>query len=96
LTEINLVVKNYLQFYYLEKINITLNDPIMPKQIKVVFVGDSGVGKTSVLTQGCSEDPFISKIESTNMVDLYFKKVKVKENQITISVLITKNSFHNL
>lgn len=59
----------------------------MPKQIKVIFVGDSEVGKTSVLTQGCSEDPFISKIESTNMVDLYFKKVKIKENQITISVI---------
>ena len=65
----------------------------MPKQIKVILVGDSGVGKTSVLTQGCSEDLFISKIESTNMVDLYFKKVKLKDNQITISVKI---NLHNL
>lgn len=59
----------------------------MPKQIKVIFVGDTGVGKTSVLTQGCADEPFASRIENTNMVDLYFKKTRVKNNQIKISVI---------
>ena len=53
----------------------------MPKQIKVMFVGDSACGKTSVLTQGCAAEPFASRIESTNNVDLYFKKIRVKNNQ---------------
>jgi GTPase SAR1 family protein len=66
----------------------------MPKQIKVMFVGDSGCGKTSVLTQGCIDEPFASKIDSTNMVDLYFKKTKVKNNQIKITVM--KNKINNL
>lgn len=59
----------------------------MPKQIKVIFVGDCGVGKSSVLSLGCSDDPFAAKVESTNMVDLYFKKIKIKD-QLTIAVII--------
>ena len=59
----------------------------MPIQLKVMFVGDFGVGKTSVIIQGCNDEPFLKKLESTNMVDLYFKKIKLKkDNSLTLSV----------
>jgi GTPase SAR1 family protein len=58
----------------------------MPKQIKIMLVGDTNVGKTTLIQTFVSEEELIFKPEPTNQVDLHFKKFKIKEGSIFINV----------
>ena len=66
----------------LEKPNIKIKDPIVPKQIKIAFVGDSGVGKTSLINYSIEDEEILDYPGSTNLVDITFKKVKLRETAI--------------
>ncbi len=68
--------------------NITLKDPIIPKQLKIMFVGDSGVGKTTLINYFVNEEEniLLNKTQETNCVDLYFKKIKIKEGSLLLNV----------
>ena len=53
----------------------------MPKQIKIAFIGDSGVGKTSLINYSL-ENECVTNDEPTNLVDRTFKKIKLDESSI--------------
>jgi GTPase SAR1 family protein len=73
---------------FIEKVNITLKDPIIPKQLKIMFVGDSGVGKSTLINYFVNEEEniLLNRTEETNSVDLYFKKIKIKEGSLLLNV----------
>jgi hypothetical protein len=54
-----------------------------------MFVGDNSVGKTSIIFTFTSNEPLISKPDATHDVDIYFKKIKVKDDSVFVNV----NSF---
>ncbi len=54
-------------------------EPIVPKQLKIMIIGDSGVGKSLFIGSFLS-DGTPKTIESTHGVDIFFKKIKIKEN----------------
>lgn len=52
-----------------------------------MFVGDNSVGKTSIIRSSIySNEPLIPKPEPTNEVDIYFKKIKVKDDSVLVNV----------
>ena len=65
-----------------------MKDPVVPKQLKFMIVGDSGVGKTTVVNALVNEVEGLamSRSESTNYVDIFFKKLKIKDGAILINV----------
>lgn len=65
--------------------NISIKDPIFPRQLKFMVVGDSGVGKTSLIKKFLNNDD-LSPSESTNNVDIFFKKIKVKDGSVSLNV----------
>lgn len=56
-----------------EKINLNLSEPIQSRQVKIMLVGDSGVGKTSFIYKLIDKE---GKPEETNAVDIFFKPLK--------------------
>lgn len=62
-----------------------IKNPIVPKQIKLALIGDSGVGKSSLAYFSLEDDKSLPT-EPTNLVDIVFKKVKLKDNTL-INVL---------
>ena len=58
-----------------------------PKSItlKYLVVGDSGVGKTSVLVRYC-EDSFQTDYLSTIGVDFKIKRMELNGNQVTLNI----------
>jgi GTPase SAR1 family protein len=52
------------------------------KQLKVMFVGDCGVGKTTIVDGFVNDFEKLNRLEATNAVDIYFKKLKLKDNLI--------------
>lgn len=59
----------------------------MPKQLKFMFAGDSNVGKTSIINTLIYEDEnLLNKAEPTNNVDIFFKKMKIKDGTLLINV----------
>jgi len=63
---------------------VKLIEPQIPKQLKIMVVGDSGVGKT-LLVNGFLSDGGPKIAESTVGVDICFKKIKIKENTAVIN-----------
>ncbi len=60
----------------------------MPRQLKFMIVGDSGVGKTSIINTFQNNDySNINKPEPTSSVDIFFKKFKIKDNSVLINVI---------
>lgn len=53
--------------------------------LKYLVVGDSGVGKTSLLVRYC-EDSFQSDYLSTIGVDFKIKRIELNQNQITLNI----------
>lgn len=60
----------------------------MPIEAKVAFVGDSGVGKTSLISTFLSNQELSRRVEQTNLVDVYTKKVKVRDTNPNFFVRI--------
>jgi septin family protein len=79
-----------MDYFSNKKINISLNDPSLPRQIKVMCVGDSETGKTTFidyfLNQLDSNDQTRKFIEPTNSVDVFFKKLRVKDGAVLLNV----------
>ena len=50
-----------------------------------MMIGDSGVGK-SLIVSSFLADGGPKSAESTNGVDIFFKKIKIKEGNATINV----------
>lgn len=61
-------------------------EPVVPKQLKIMIIGDSGVGKSSFVGSFLS-DGSPKVIEATHGVDIIFKKVRIKEN-VAINVIL--------
>ena len=74
-----------MEYFSSKKSNISIKDPVLPKQIKIMFVGDCGVGKTSIINFFINESNN-NRIEPTNAVDMYFKKLKIKDNSVLVNV----------
>lgn len=53
--------------------------------LKYLVVGDSGVGKTSLLVRYC-EDSFQSDYLSTIGVDFKIKRIELNQTQITLNI----------
>jgi len=52
-----------------------------------MFVGDSGVGKTSIINSLIyGNENVLPKIEVTEDVDIFFKKMKVKDDTVLVNV----------
>lgn len=70
-----------------------------PKSItlKYLVVGDSGVGKTSILVRYC-EDSFQTDYLSTIGVDFKIKRMELKGNQVTLNIWDTagQERFRNI
>ena len=58
----------------IEKPKITIQNPVVPKQIKVAFVGDSGVGKSSLVNYSLDNQEVL--------VDIKFKEIKLNATAI--------------
>lgn len=65
--------------------------------VKLLIVGDSGVGKTSLLMRYC-EDQFHTDYLSTIGVDFKVKKIKVSEANVTLNIWDTagQERFRNI
>ena len=65
--------------------------------LKYLVVGDSGVGKTSLLVRYC-EDSFQSDYLSTIGVDFKIRRIEVNQNQITLNIWDTagQERFRNI
>jgi GTPase SAR1 family protein len=50
-----------------------------------MFIGDSGVGKSLLINSFLSEGS-PKMVEPTNGVDIFFKKLKIKDGNATINV----------
>src|SRR5690349_20586357 len=73
-----------MDYFSRKKLNITFKDPVNPRQIKVMFVGDNGVGKTSIINAFVNDE--LARIEQTNSVDIFFKKIKIKQETIPVNI----------
>ncbi len=53
-----------------------------------MFVGDSGVGKSTIINTIINEtDGSLNKqLDNTNFVDIFFKKLKIKEGTTLLNV----------
>ena len=67
---------------FLEKPKITIKNPVVPKQIKVAFVGDSGVGKSSLVNFSLDNQEVLDLDGETNLVDIKFKEIKLNSSSI--------------
>lgn len=65
--------------------------------LKFLIVGDSGVGKTSLLMRYC-EDKFHTDFLSTIGVDFKIKKIETENHQITLNIWDTagQERFRNI
>jgi GTPase SAR1 family protein len=53
-----------------------------------MFVGDNGVGKTSLIYSLMYEnESFIPRPEPTNDVDIFFKKMTIKDGNLLVNVI---------
>ena len=52
-----------------------------------MIVGDSGVGKTSLIKNFLYKENFLAQ-DPTNTVDIFFKKLKVKEGSVFLNVFL--------
>ena len=55
---------------------------MVPKQIKVAFVGDSGVGKSSLVNYSLDNQEVLDLDGDTNLVDIKFKEIKLNSTAI--------------
>lgn len=80
----------------MSSINNTKKDS-KPVSLKYLVVGDSGVGKTSLLMKYC-EDVFQTDHLSTIGVDFKVKKTKVKDIPLTLNIWDTagQERFRNI
>ena len=69
-------------FDKIEKPKITIKNPVVPKQIKVAFVGDSGVGKSSLVNYSLDNQEVLDLDGETNLVDIKFKEIKLNPTSI--------------
>ena len=77
-SEINSFNNKILKIFTLiEKPKITIKNPVVPKQIKVAFVGDSGVGKSSLVNYSLDNQEVLDMDGETNLVDIKFKEIKL-------------------
>ncbi len=66
----------------IEKPKITIKNPILPKQIKIAFVGDSGCGKSSLVNYSLDNEEVLDYDGETNLVDIKFKEIKLNNSSI--------------
>ena len=66
----------------IEKPKISIKNPIVPKQVKVAFVGDSGCGKTSLINYSIDNEEIIDYDGETNLVDIKFKEIPLNNSSI--------------
>lgn len=65
------------------KVNITIKDPVPILQTKILIVGNSGVGKSTILETLISKSDNKNKNkEKTFAVDIVRHKIKVRDNLI--------------
>ncbi len=84
-----LKVRKNITIHLIGKKNIQIKDPVLPKQLRLMFVGDDGVGKTSIINSFINgNENIIPKIEATNDVDIFFKKMKIKDESVLVNVKI--------
>lgn len=67
-----------------------MKEPVIPRQIKIMVVGPSKSGKSSIINSFINYDENnpsnLPKIDSTNMVDILFKKMRISD-KIYINVI---------
>ena len=68
--------------YKIEKPKISIKNPIVPKQIKVAFVGDNGCGKSSLVNYSLDNQEVLNYDGETNLVDIKFKKIILNNSSI--------------
>ena len=65
---------------------MNFKEPVIPRQLKFMIVGDSGVGKTSMINTLKQDGSSNNTPDPTNSVDINFKKMKIKDSTILINV----------
>jgi GTPase SAR1 family protein len=51
-----------------------------------MVVGDTGVGKTSLIKSFLGDEECLLPTDPTNNVDIFFKKIKVKDGSLPLNV----------
>lgn len=64
----------------------------MPLEVKIMLVGDSGVGKSSIINTFMNDNKF-GTVEMTNIVDMFFKKITLKKNNKQMKVYFSLINF---
>ena len=80
-----------IDYFANRKLNINLKEPSTPKQLKILVTGNSGVGKTYLLSNLISNNITVSSStkellsSQTEAVDMFFYKIKPKEKIINMN-----------
>jgi small GTP-binding protein len=80
-----------IDYFANRKLNINLKEPSTPKQLKILVTGNSGTGKTYLLSNLISKNVTISSStkellsSQTEAVDMFFYKIKPKDKIINLN-----------
>ena len=78
LLNVNLSLVTFL----FKKPKIKIKETAPPKQVKIAFVGDPGVGKSSIVNYSIEDERIVSPVPQTNLVDISFKKIRLNPNAV--------------
>ena len=68
-----------------KSVNDSLDYSMESPRQKIIFVGDSGVGKTTMI-KNLNEEPYKDLNESSIGIDFYSKKIKYKGTEIRLQI----------
>jgi Ras-related protein Rab-6A len=80
---VNILVSNNHNFLIkIEKPKISIKNPVVPKQVKVAFVGDCGCGKSSLINYSLDNEEVLDYQGETSLVDIKFKEIFLNSSSI--------------